>query len=85
MGFAMAWLITNVISSLLLPPLSLLLMFALGIILLYRRSNLPRPESLRDSKIFIREVIGLSWYRLKFAIFETQATEGTYESSRQMG
>jgi uncharacterized SAM-binding protein YcdF (DUF218 family) len=38
---------------------------------------LPRPESLRDSKIFIREVIGLSWYRLKFAIFETQATEGT--------
>jgi len=38
---------------------------------------LPRPESLRDSKIFIREVIGLSWYRLKFAISETQATEGT--------
>jgi uncharacterized SAM-binding protein YcdF (DUF218 family) len=38
---------------------------------------LPRPESLRDSKIYIREVIGFSWYRLKFAIFETQATEGT--------
>ena len=29
---------------------------------------LPRTESLRDSKIFIHEVIGLCWYRLKFAV-----------------
>jgi len=29
---------------------------------------LPRAESLRDSKIFIHEVIGLLWYRLKLAI-----------------
>ena len=29
---------------------------------------LPRPESLEDSKIFIHEVIGLLWYRVKLAI-----------------
>ncbi|HEU0220426.1 MAG TPA: YdcF family protein [Gallionella sp.] len=29
---------------------------------------LPRAESLRDSKIFIHEVIGLLWYRVKLAI-----------------
>jgi len=28
---------------------------------------LPRADSLRDSKIFIHEVIGLLWYRLKFS------------------
>jgi len=27
---------------------------------------LPRAESLRDSKIFVHEVIGLLWYRVKF-------------------
>jgi len=27
---------------------------------------LPRAESLRDSKIFIHEIIGLLWYRVKF-------------------
>jgi uncharacterized SAM-binding protein YcdF (DUF218 family) len=30
---------------------------------------LPRADSLRDSKIFVHEVIGLAWYRLKLAIF----------------
>jgi uncharacterized SAM-binding protein YcdF (DUF218 family) len=29
---------------------------------------LPRAESLRDNKIFIHEVIGLLWYRVKLAI-----------------
>lgn len=29
---------------------------------------LPRTESLRDSKIFVHEVIGLLWYRVKLAI-----------------
>lgn len=29
---------------------------------------LPRAESLRDSKIFVHEVIGLFWYRVKSAI-----------------
>jgi len=30
---------------------------------------LPRAESLRDSKIFVHEVIGLLWYRVKSTIF----------------
>lgn len=30
---------------------------------------LPRAESLRDSKIFVHEVIGLLWYRVKLAVF----------------
>jgi len=29
---------------------------------------LPRAESLRDSKIFVHEVIGLLWYRVRLAI-----------------
>jgi uncharacterized SAM-binding protein YcdF (DUF218 family) len=33
----MSWFITNLIAAFLLPPLSLLLLFALGVILLYRR------------------------------------------------
>ena len=37
---------------------------------------LPHAEALRDGKIFMHEVIGLLWYRVKFAISETQATEG---------
>jgi uncharacterized SAM-binding protein YcdF (DUF218 family) len=32
---------------------------------------LPRAESLHDSKIFIHEVIGLLWYRVKLAIFNS--------------
>jgi uncharacterized SAM-binding protein YcdF (DUF218 family) len=30
---------------------------------------LPRAESLRDSKIFVHEIFGLLWYRVKLAIF----------------
>ena len=29
---------------------------------------LPRAESLRDSEIFMHEIIGLLWYRVKLAI-----------------
>ena len=32
---------------------------------------LPRAESLRDSKIFVHEVIGLLWYRVKLAFTES--------------
>ena len=38
----MSWFITNFIAAFLLPPLSLLLLFALGILLLYRRPVLAR-------------------------------------------
>lgn len=34
---------------------------------------LPRAESLRDSKIFVHELIGLLWYRVKFAFSDFQA------------
>jgi uncharacterized SAM-binding protein YcdF (DUF218 family) len=39
----MSWFITNFLASFLLPPLSLLLVLALGILLLYRRSRLAKP------------------------------------------
>ena len=39
----MSWLITNFIAAFLLPPLSLLLVFALGIFLLYRCHKLAKP------------------------------------------
>ncbi len=39
----MSWFITNFIAAFLLPPLSLLLVLALGIFLLYRRRKLARP------------------------------------------
>lgn len=39
----MSWFLTNVFASILLPPLSLLLMLALGIFLLYRRHKLAKP------------------------------------------
>ena len=39
----MSWLITNFIAAFLLPPLSLLLLFALGIFLLYRRRKFAKP------------------------------------------
>lgn len=34
---------------------------------------LPRAESLQDSKIFIHEIIGLLWYRVKLAFSDSQA------------
>lgn len=39
----MSWFLTNFIATFLLPPLSLLLLLALGIILLYRRHKLAKP------------------------------------------
>ncbi|MDH4215456.1 MAG: YdcF family protein [Gallionella sp.] len=39
----MSWFITNFIAAFLLPPFSLLLLLALGIFLLYRRSKLAKP------------------------------------------
>ncbi|TAN78723.1 MAG: YdcF family protein [Gallionella sp.] len=39
----MSWFITNFIAAFLLPPLSLLLVFALGIFLLYRRRKFAKP------------------------------------------
>lgn len=39
----MSWFVTNFIAAFLLPPLNLLLLLALGIILLYRRSKFAKP------------------------------------------
>jgi uncharacterized SAM-binding protein YcdF (DUF218 family) len=39
----MSWFITNLIASFLLPPLSLLLLLALGMLLLYRRRKFAKP------------------------------------------
>lgn len=41
--FAMSWFITNLIAAFLLPPLSLLLLLALGITLFYRHRNTGKP------------------------------------------
>jgi len=49
----MSWFITNFIAAFLLPPLSLLLLLALGIFLLYRRNKL--------AKILILAAFGLLW------------------------
>ena len=49
----MSWFITNFIAAFLLPPLSLLLVFALGILLLHRRRMFAKPL------LFI--VFGLLW------------------------
>jgi hypothetical protein len=49
----MSWFVTNFIAGFLLPPLSLLLLLALGIILLYRRS--------RFAKSLILAASGLLW------------------------
>ena len=49
----MSWFITNFIATFLLPPLSLLLVLALGIFLLYRRSKLAKPLILAG--------LGLLW------------------------
>ncbi|OGS75315.1 MAG: hypothetical protein A2Z94_03285 [Gallionellales bacterium GWA2_55_18] len=50
----MSWFITNLIAAFLLPPLSLLLMLALGIFLLYRRRN-------RFAKPLLIVAFGLLW------------------------
>jgi uncharacterized SAM-binding protein YcdF (DUF218 family) len=38
---------------------------------------LPRAESIQDSRIFIHEVIGLLWYRVKLAFSDSQSIKGT--------
>ncbi|HEU0282778.1 MAG TPA: YdcF family protein [Gallionella sp.] len=43
MPFIMSWFVTNLIAAFLLPPLSLLLVLALGLFLLYRRRKLAKP------------------------------------------
>ena len=48
----MSWFITNLIATFLLPPLSLLLLLALGIILLYRRHKLAKPLILAAFGLF---------------------------------
>jgi uncharacterized SAM-binding protein YcdF (DUF218 family) len=42
----MSWFLTNTVAAFLLPPLSLLLLFALGLFLLYRRNKSARPALL---------------------------------------
>ena len=48
----MSWFITNLIAFFLLPPLSLLLLLALGIFLLYRRRKLAKPLILAAFGLF---------------------------------
>ncbi len=43
LSLPMSWFITNTIAALLLPPFSLLLLFALGLVLLYRRRKFAKP------------------------------------------
>ncbi len=38
---------------------------------------LPRAESVQDSRIFLHEVIGLLWYRVKLAFSGSQSIKGT--------
>jgi uncharacterized SAM-binding protein YcdF (DUF218 family) len=45
----MSWFITNFIATFLLPPLSILILLALGIIMLYRRPKLATPMILAAS------------------------------------
>jgi len=47
----MSWFVTNVIASLLMPPLSLLLLLALGIVLLFRRSRFAKPTLLATTAL----------------------------------
>lgn len=42
-ALAMSWFVTNIIATLLLPPLNLLLLLALGLLLLYRRRKFAWP------------------------------------------
>ena len=46
LGTIMSWFITNFIAAFLLPPLSLLLVLALGLLLLYRRRKFAKPVLL---------------------------------------
>ena len=50
----MSWFVPNPVAAFLLPPLSLLLLFALGLLLLYHRSKFARPLLLA--------AFGLLWF-----------------------
>ena len=67
----MSWFITNFIATLLLPPLSLFLLLALGIFLLYRQHRLGKPLTLAS--------LGLLW--LASTPFFAEGALHTLESS----
>ncbi len=76
----MSWFVTNLIAAFLLPPLSLLLMLALGIFLLYRRHRLARPLLLA--------AFGLLWiastpYFAEGALHLLEARTTALDSRRQ--
>jgi len=78
----MSWFITNFIVAFLLPPLSLLLFLALGIILLYRRNKL--------AKTLILASFGLLWvastpYFAEGALHLLEAQTTPLDSSRPNG
>lgn len=75
----MSWFVTNLVASFLLPPLSLLLLLALGIFLLYRRHKLAKP--------LIFAAFGLLWvastpYFAEGALHMLEAQTGPLDGSR---
>ena len=76
----MSWFATNFIAAFLLPPLSLLLVFALGILLLHRRRRFAKPLLLI--------VFGLLWivstpYFAEGALHLLEARTAALDSQRQ--
>ena len=76
----MSWFVTNFIAAFLLPPLSLLLVFALGILLLHRRRRFAKPLLLI--------VFGLLWivstpYFAEGALHLLEARTAALDSQRQ--
>lgn len=76
----MSWFLTNFFAAFLLPPLSLLLVLALGIFLLYRRSKLAKPLLLT--------VFGLLWvastpYVAEVALHLLEARTTALDNKRQ--
>ncbi|MBI5438449.1 MAG: YdcF family protein [Nitrosomonadales bacterium] len=78
----MSWFITNFIAAFLLPPLSLLLLLALGIFLLYRRRKYAKP--------LILTAFGLLWiasmpYFSESAMHFLEARTAALDSKRTNG
>src|SRR3989338_7353769 len=76
----MSWFVTNFIAAFLLPPLSLLLVFALGILLLHRRRRFAKPLLLI--------VFGLLWivstpYFAEGALRSLESRATVLDSQRQ--
>lgn len=76
----MSWFVTNFIAAFLLPPLSLLLVFALGILLLHRRRRFAMPPLLI--------VFGLLWivstpYFAEGALRSLESRATVLDSQRQ--